>query len=251
MPNNLKEAFLDEIYRWNGLYIYYSSKKSDIDIVQMIAHSIGVQAKVDIDKRKDKKTYISYRIIFKNKTNHALIKNRYNHLMLEKSNDGYKYCFTVETGMLILRRNNKIFITGNCGQGHIAKVLKSHGYNVYSSDLIDRGYGQVQDFFKIEKVNGDIITNPPYKLATEFVYHALEVVNTGSKVAFLLKIQFLESEQRRKLFNLYPPKYVYVFSKRVACAKNAEFEKYPSSAICYAWFIWIKGSKTEPIIRWL
>lgn len=138
-----------------------------------------------------------------------------------------------------------------CGQGHISKVLKEHGYNVHSSDLINRGYGEVLNFFQIDKIDGDIITNPPYKLAIEFVYHALEIVNEGNKVAFLLKIQFLESEQRRKLFNQYPPKYVYVFSNRVICAKNGEFEKYTSSAICYAWFIWIKGEATEPIIRWL
>ena len=30
--------------------------------------------------------------------------------------DGFKYCFTVSTGMLVLRRNDRIFITGNCGK---------------------------------------------------------------------------------------------------------------------------------------
>ena len=29
-----------------------------------------------------------------------------------------------------------------CGQGHLAKVLENHGYNVKSTDLIDRGYGE-------------------------------------------------------------------------------------------------------------
>lgn len=33
-----------------------------------------------------------------------------------KSIDGFKYCFEVETGMLVLRRKNNIFITGNCGK---------------------------------------------------------------------------------------------------------------------------------------
>ena len=36
----------------------------------------------------------------------------------------------------------------------------------------------------------------------------------------------------------YPIKKVYVFSKRLNCAKNAEFEKYKSNAIAFAWFIW-------------
>lgn len=28
-----------------------------------------------------------------------------------------------------------------CGEGHLSKVFRSHGYNVKSTDLIDRGYG--------------------------------------------------------------------------------------------------------------
>ena len=33
-----------------------------------------------------------------------------------------------------------------CGEGHISEVLKANGYNVLSSDLVDRGYGEVRDF---------------------------------------------------------------------------------------------------------
>ena len=38
-----------------------------------------------------------------------------------------------------------------CGEGHISEVLKNHGYNVWSTDLIDRGYGDVKDFFFIQR----------------------------------------------------------------------------------------------------
>lgn len=140
-----------------------------------------------------------------------------------------------------------------CGQGHISEVLKSHGYNVYSSDLIDRGYGLGgQDFLKYQdKINCDIITNPPYKIALDFIKHALEITSVGNKVAFLLKIQFLESDIRRNFFEINPPKYVYVFSKRTNCAKNGDFETYKTNAICYAWYIWENGFHGEPVIRWL
>lgn len=37
--------------------------------------------------------------------------------------DGYKYCFTVPSGMLVLRRKNCIFITGNCGKTTSVKAL--------------------------------------------------------------------------------------------------------------------------------
>ena len=48
-----------------------------------------------------------------------------------------------------------------------------------------------------------------------------------------------------------PPKTVYVYSKRKNCAKNGEFEKYPSSAVCYAWFVWVKGDYNCTELRWL
>lgn len=66
-----------------------------------------------------------------------------------------------------------------------------------------------------------------------------------------LKLQFLEGKERRKLFDITPPKLVYVASGRLICAQNGEFEKYPSSAVAYAWFVWEKGFKGDPVIRWI
>ena len=37
--------------------------------------------------------------------------------------DGYKYCFTVPSHMLVLRRNGNIFITGNCGKTAATKAV--------------------------------------------------------------------------------------------------------------------------------
>lgn len=139
-----------------------------------------------------------------------------------------------------------------CGEGHISKVLEKHGYMVKSSDLIDRNFGAGGvDYLTIKSWHGDIITNPPYKYAKEFVEHSLKIINPGQRVAMLLKIQFLESVKRRELFEENPPKYVYVFSKRAVCAKNGNFSLYPSSAVCYCWYIWEKGFKGEPVIRWI
>lgn len=156
--------------------------------------------------------------------------------------------------LLSVERFNSYIWECACGEGHISEELKKAGYNVWSTDLIDRGYGDVKDFFLFtERTRSDldIITNPPYKHAKEFVEHALEVVQDECKVAMFLKIQFLEGRARKKLFEKYPPKKVYVFSSRVNCAKNGDFEKYQSRAVCYAWFVWEKGFKGHPIIDWL
>lgn len=142
-----------------------------------------------------------------------------------------------------------------CGEGHLAKVLVNKGYNVIASDLVDRDYGAGGvDFLKCtEKFNGDIITNPPYKYAKEFVEHALEIVTNRHKVAMFLKVQFLEGKARRELFDKYPPKVIYVASSRLLCAKNGEFEKMRQgggSAVAYAWFVWEKGYKGPTTVRW-
>ena len=149
-----------------------------------------------------------------------------------------------------------------CGEGHISEVLKAHGYSVKSSDLYDRGYEgtEVIDFFKVTKddikfdLPRDIITNPPYKYAKEFVEHALDISMDGAKVAMFLKLTFLEIQKRRKLFEKYPPKIVYVSSSRLQCAKNGDFTTYNKSvgtAVAYAWYVWEKGFKGDPVIKWI
>lgn len=139
----------------------------------------------------------------------------------------------------------------SCGEGHISKVLSEHGYNVTSSDLISRGFGDTQDFFDYKYFNGDVITNPPYKMALDFVKHSLDIISTGNKVAMFLKLQFLEGKARKEFYKTNPPKNIYVASGRLNCAKNGEFEKYPSSAVAYAWFVWEKGYKGKPEIDWI
>ncbi len=150
--------------------------------------------------------------------------------------------------------NNNIWECA-CGEGHISKVLKDKGYNVISTDLIFRGYGDWKpyDFLKCNAKNQDldIITNPPYKNAKEFVEKALETIKTGNKVAMFLKLTFLEGQARKRLFEENPPKIVYVASGRLNCAKNGEFEKYKSSAVAYAWYIWEKGYRGKTVVEWI
>jgi len=143
----------------------------------------------------------------------------------------------------------------SCGEGHLSKVFESHGHCVYSTDLVYRGYGQATfDFLKLNITHeGDIITNPPYSLAQEFVEKALSVIPIGNKVAMFLKLQFMEGKKRSKLFKKYPPKTIYVSSSRLLCAKNAEFDKMIAgggSAVAYAWYVWEKGFTGDTIIKW-
>ncbi|WP_368262796.1 hypothetical protein [Clostridium disporicum] len=145
-----------------------------------------------------------------------------------------------------------------CGQGHISEVLKEYypDQKIVSTDIVDRGYAdELKDFLKddFEKFD-NVITNPPFKYAKEFVEKSLEISN--DKVIMLLKIQFLESKSRKEFLQNSPLKYIYVFSERQNTMKdgspiNPLTGKPWSSTMLLAWFVWEKGYEGEPIVRWL
>ena len=181
-----------------------------------------------------------------------------NHTDDERQVDDY-YATEPKATQLLLDREtfSSVIWKCACGGGHMSEVLKQNGYSVYSTDLVDRGYKDtiILDFLKFNTINNiDIITNPPYKYAKEFVEHALDISSYGVKVAMFLKLTFLEGKARKKLFEKYPPKVVYVSSSRLQCAKNGDFEKYGKgvgTAVAYAWYVWEKGFNGKTIIEWL
>lgn len=182
-----------------------------------------------------------------------------NHTDKERENDDFYATDPIAINVLIEDGgevfNNNIWEPA-CGQGHLSERLKEYGYEVHSTDLVDRGYGtgNVNFLTYDEPWNGDILTNPPYKFAKEFIEHALEIIPNGNKVAMFLKIQFLEGKARKELFRKYPPKFVYVSSSRILCAKNADFEGMKAgggSAVAYAWYVWEKGYEGETILKWI
>ena len=145
-----------------------------------------------------------------------------------------------------------------CGSGCLSVRLEELGHDVKSYDIVDRGFGEVGNFFDMVKPPFDgnfaIVTNPPYKFAKEFVLHALELVPVGSLVCMFLKTTFAEGKGRfNDLFSIYPPRMVLQCVERVLCAKNADFatRKKEGSAVAYAWWIWQKGFNGQTILDWI
>lgn len=138
-----------------------------------------------------------------------------------------------------------------CGEGYISKVFLDYGYKIISSDLYDYNFGESGiDFLKnpIENCVDCIVTNPPYKKAREFCETALFCAK--SKVAMLLKINFLEGVTRQGFFKNTPFARIYVFSRRISPTRLNE-PMTNKGMITYAWFIWEHGYKKEPVIRWV
>jgi methylase of polypeptide subunit release factors len=152
-----------------------------------------------------------------------------------------------------------------CGQGHIIKAIKTWNptADVQGTDLVRRAdifnlglTDDCVDFLSARYQQGEyenVITNPPFSLAREFIEKALEVAS--KKVAIFCKIQLLEGQSRKKMFQKTKLKTVYVFSKRVSPLRDGkdldEKGKPWASTMCFAWFVWDKDYSGKPVIKWI
>lgn len=134
------------------------------------------------------------------------------------------------------RAFNAVLGNNNYNEGiDIESEVQLGVYNLtICRDFLDSTYGNY-DF---------IYGNPPYALAEEFVRKGLELVKVGGWVYFLLRLAFLESQKRHfGLFKEFPPKRVYVLSRRPSFFTTHEGRK-TVDALSYAMFLWEKGSIT-------
>jgi hypothetical protein len=138
------------------------------------------------------------------------------------------------------------------GDGAIAKELQTACYEVISSDLNDYGYCPAGIDFLLEqrRAADSIVTNPPYKLAEQFIRHAIDL--RVQKHAWLLRLSFLEGQKRhQRLLRDHPPSFVHVFSQRLTMWRGDEEATGSSGTTAYAWFVWQRGYTGRPQLGWL
>lgn len=144
LTKKCKEIFLDELFHWDGCLTeksYFTTIKNNLDIAQFIIASLGYKTSVHIDEREGRN--VCYRLILSTVryttigVNKITNKHRANMITEFVPQDGYKYCFTVPSGMLVLRRDNHIFITGNCGKSTLTRNLAK----IYNTEYVEE-YGR-------------------------------------------------------------------------------------------------------------
>jgi hypothetical protein len=136
-----------------------------------------------------------------------------------------------------------------CGDGAMSRVLEQAGQTVRSSDLYDRGYGEVGlDFLEPKWSADNIITNPPFNCAEGFV--ASGVKHSNRKFALLLRLAFLEGANRATtIFTKVPPARVWVFSERITFYPSGVAPR-GSGTTAYAWFVWDKDAPGQTELKW-
>lgn len=119
-----------------------------------------------------------------------------------------------------------------CGSGKMSNELVRSGFVVESSD-IQSG----TDFFTIKHTDcGAIITNPPYKLASEFISHALGLMShSDGFVAMLLRTDFDHAKSRKHLFAENP-----AFCRKIVLTKRIKWieDSHGSPSFNHAWYCW-------------
>jgi hypothetical protein len=136
-----------------------------------------------------------------------------------------------------------------CGDGAMSEVIADAGNRVVSSDLYDRGYGEIgHDFMTTDRRFANVITNPPFNSAEGFVARGLQAADR--KFALLLRLAFLEGANRANtIFHRHPPSRVWVFSERITFyMKGAQVAG--SGTTAYAWFVWDKGHSGRTELEW-
>ncbi len=138
----------------------------------------------------------------------------------------------------------------SCGDGAICRALMARGYtDILATDIADRCYGEANHDFLTSPYRADnIIMNPPFSLAQQFVERSL--ARTTGKVAMLGKLAFLEGQKRKAMFESTPLETVYVFSKRVSMTRGGEKMK-NGGMIAFAWYCWRHGYEGKPTIEWI
>lgn len=139
-----------------------------------------------------------------------------------------------------------------CGRGHMAVTLAEYFREVNASDVFDYSFGAVADFMKAKHAENSfdwVITNPPFRLAEEFIGRAMKIARHG--VAMLTRTVFIESVGRHeRLFKINPPSRFAQFTERVPMVKG-RVDKKASTATGYAWLIWEKDRLGASELAWV
>lgn len=138
-------------------------------------------------------------------------------------------------------------------RGHMVRPLREYFGSVEASDIHDYGAGfGLQDYlFGPAPATVDwTITNPPFKLAEQFIERALATSEEG--VAMIVRSAFLEGVGRYdRLFRINPPSHVLQFTERVVMHKGKLAPK-GSTATAYCWLVWrLPEPYNGPLFDWI
>jgi hypothetical protein len=161
-----------------------------------------------------------------------------------RENDWYPTSSEVTQALLRVEKFDGVIWDCASGDDAILKVCKDNGYTrLLGSDINPRGEGKKLDFLTIEPRLFDlnIITNPPFNLAKEFIEKA-HSLNPRS-ISMVLKSSYWHAKSRKALFDKYPPAVVYPLLWR------PDFLGLGRPTMEIMWCVWRRGMTGKTIYQ--
>ena len=164
-------------------------------------------------------------------------------------------------GLLDVQRFTSPVWDPACGRGTVCRVFGQNNVTAFGTDLIDRGNGEshwwrgTHDFLSGGAASGvpltyqSIVCNPPFDLAADFLRIALRLAT--HKVAFLLRLAWLEGIGRRWVFDETPLAAIHPFAARVSMPPGDIDIPAKGGAVAFMWAVWDLGwpKGMPPIVR--
>ena len=120
------DIIADEVCHWDGSIVregrsfrYFSKFKEDCDFIQHVFASQGMNTSVVADCRKESINWTTNGQLHGRGYRSFANKDRKNPLVDVPTTDGYKYCFSVDSGYLLVRDKNKVYLSGNSGKSRL------------------------------------------------------------------------------------------------------------------------------------
>lgn len=139
------------------------------------------------------------------------------------------------------------------GRGAISRELKAEGFYVACTDLVsyhgaDAGIRGGVDFLmerQAPSMVSSIVTNPPYKLADQFVRHGISL---GLEVVVLLRLMAIEGAKRSDIVDGHLHE-VWAGKERLPFMHRDGWEgpKNSNSGAPFAWFVFRPETRVGPI----
>lgn len=127
-------------------------------------------------------------------------------------------------------------------RGHMVRPLAEYFRRVEASDIYDYGAGYPQADYLFGPPPEPVhftITNPPFKLAEQFIERMAATSEFG--FAVIVRSAFVEGVGRfERLFSKNPPSHVLQFTERVVMHKG-RLAPEGSTATAYCWLVWLDG----------
>ncbi len=139
-----------------------------------------------------------------------------------------------------------------CGPGAIVGALRGLGHTVIAHDLVDYGNRacpvstpRIDFLMETTAAARTIVTNPPFKLADQFVRHGLAL---GCEVIVLLRLMAIEGARRSDIVDRHCVQILAGKERLPMMHRDGIVNDKMRSAVPFAWFVFHPTPKVDDVI---